>query len=85
VDALNPAHIQIQLEGPEPPVRGIPKGAPYPVAALGPLQELEHQNAVITAQPSQNNADLVRLFARTGGVYGFTPQNRSGGSCGGCS
>jgi hypothetical protein len=39
MNAQNPAQIQMQAEGPQPLVREIPKGAPYPVAALGPLQE----------------------------------------------
>jgi hypothetical protein len=39
MNALNPAPLQIQLEGPQPLLREIPKGAPYPVAALGPLHD----------------------------------------------
>lgn len=36
--ALHPALIDYRPEGPQPLVREIPKGEPYPVAALGPFQ-----------------------------------------------
>ena len=79
MNALHPAEITYLTEGPQPLVREIPLGEPYPVAALGPLQEavraVQGMNLAPIAIPAASALSVASLA-----VQGFVDVETLGGA-----
>ncbi|MBC2836425.1 YfjI family protein [Paragemmobacter straminiformis] len=76
-----PQEIEFKGEGPQPLLREIPKGEPYPVAALGPLREaveaVQGESQAPVAIPAQSALAVAALavqgFADVETLGGFSP------------
>ena len=76
MNAITPE--QFKAEGPQPLLRTIPEGAPYPVHALGPLREaveaVQGQTQAPFAIPAQSALAVASLA-----VQGFADVETLGG------
>lgn len=79
MNALHPAEITYQPEGPQPLVREIPLGEPYPVMALGPLQDAVKAVQGMTLAPVAIPAASALSVASLA-VQGFVDVETLGGA-----
>jgi hypothetical protein len=78
MNALHPAEITYLPEGPQPLVREIPMGEPYPITALGPLQEAVRAVQGVTLAPVAIPAASALSVASLA-VQGFVDVETLGG------
>ena len=75
---MMPDALPFKAEGPQPLLRDIPDGAPYPVEALGPLRAAVEAVADISQAPAAIAAQSALAVASLA-VQGFADVETLGG------